>query len=131
MSPAQPVNLLNMSSNTLSVPSASAYWNPSTITTTGADGSYYAPAVSLGTFLGAEAGNFTIVPTALLVGFGADSQTIVDFLKAMGNVPYISLFGEVAFAPVVYDAILVYAKTVDGFADVGIVDFVRGALTSK
>ncbi len=99
--------------------------------TTTADSSWPTHHPGLRTVLGSEVGNFAVVPSSLEVGFGDDKQKIVDLLRALKNVPFIELAGEVAFAPMVYDAIVMYVKTTDGFADMKIVDFISSVLARK
>lgn len=107
-----------------------------TITTTGTGifgwpGPYTPPTKSLAEVLGDRASEFTIVPAAITVGCGKEKHTLADLLLKLDNVPFLELGAEIAVAPEVYNAIILYTKMGEEYAGMTLVDFLNQTLARK
>lgn len=86
---------------------------------------------TLAEVLGDKAADFTIVPAGITVGCGKEKHTLADLLLKLDNVPFIELNGEIAVAPAVYNAIVLFTKMGEEYAGMTLVDFLNQILSRK
>lgn len=94
-------------------------------------GTYQPITKTLAEVLGDKAAEFTILPSAIIVGCGKEKHCLADLLLKLDNVPFIELGAEIAVAPAVYNAIIVYTKMGEEYAGMALVDFLNQILAQK
>lgn len=113
-------------------------YTPSTVTTPwtvttpdmygglyGQPGIPYTQPRTLKDVLGEDAAKFIFLPSLFQVGSGKERFSLTQLLLMLNNVPFIELNNEVAVAPEVYHAIIAYAKMGEGFAGLGLIEYLN------